>query len=342
MSVTPSFSNFNVDDYSGLFRKYPTYNRLLTNLKMFEEVPIDVPKFAFDYLIELNQDAINPVERYGSEFMTTVKNKASLHQIELPYYGLMDSVNVGDWQGKRMPGENREMRAEDVQFGYLLSHKETFEDTIEKAFADALFRNVQNTQYTQEPLLDFSAEFGLTQQTQNINFSSASTDVDSALDDVFIKVKTALGSKTRYMSKMICVCGPQYFKAVKSNQKVRDAFTYVQPFNPENIIHNYHEVMPGVQYFDYNNIMFILTVDPLHNVGTNDAYYFPLMREGAGVYKHIAGPASRHAGMAMAGGARYHQYVLTDPKFLNTEVVGEMSLLAANYLPNIVVKSTNA
>lgn len=341
MSVSPSTNDFNVVDHTGLFDSWPATNRLLISLGMFNESFVDVPQVSFEYLVKLNEQHINPVERYGSNFVKTVKSKASLHQIELPYWALNDSVSVQDWQGRRVPGENRPMQAEDVQLDYLMAHRETFLDTLERSMADALFRNIQATKYTAEPNLDLASEFGLSQQTQDIAFGTAGTDVDGALDDIQIKIRAALREKNRYLKKVVCVCGSQYFKTVKSNPTVKAAFAYVQPFDPRNIIHNYQEVLPAMQSFEYNNILFVLSADPLHGIPTNEGYYFPLLFKESNVYKHFAGSASRHATIAQQGGKTFHQYVLRDPKWQNQEVVGEMSALMCNYLPNVVIHSTN-
>lgn len=335
-------NNFVVSDFSTVFSDRPVYNRLLQSLGMFQFESVDQSRVNFDYLINNKQSTADAVARYGSEFKSSSKSKASLHQFEIPHFALLDSVTPEDWQGKRVAGENRPMDAEDVVAQYLVNHYDSFEDTIEKYMADALFRGIQNAPYTQEPVIDLQVEFGLNQQTQNINWSNAATDVDSSTDDIQIKIKNGLGERVRMMQKVVCVCGPQYFKAVKANAKVREAFTFVKPYEPENIIHNFYEVLPGVQYFDYNGIMFVMTTDPLHGVGSNEAYFFPKMRKESGVFKHFGGPASRHAGMATKGGARYHQYQLKDPKWANLEVVGEMGVIAVNHLPNIVVKSINA
>ncbi|MFL9592810.1 major capsid protein [Aeromonas schubertii] len=335
-------NNFVVSDFSTIFEDRQVNNRLLQALGMFQFEAVDQSRVNFDYLINNKQSTVEAVARYGSEFKSSSKSKASLHQFEIPHFALMDSVTSEDWQGKRAPGQNRPMDAGDVVAQYLVNHYDMFEDTIEQYMADALFRGIQNAPYTQELVINQQVEFGLNQQTQNIDWSSSATDVDSATDDILIKIKTALGDKVRYMDKVVCVAGPQYFKAVKANAKVREAFTFVKPYEPENIIHNFYEVLPGVQYFDYNGIMFVMTTDTLHGVGTNEAYYFPKMRKESGVFKHFGGPASRHADMAMKGGSRYHQYQLKDPKWGNLEVVGEMGIIAVNHLPNIVVKSTNA
>lgn len=334
--------NFIVSDFSGLFQKTPVQNRLLQSLGMFDFEAVDQSRINFDYLLNNKQTVASAVARYGSEYQSSSKSKASLHQFEIPHFALLDSVSPESWQGKRMAGENRAKTAEDCIVELLYNHYNTFEDTIEKSMADALFRAVQYAPYTQEETIDFSSEFGLTQQTKNIDWSSVATDVDNATDDIQIAIKTALGDKVRLMDKVIAICGPQYFKAAKANSKVREAFTFVKPFEPQNIIHNFNEVLPTIQYFDYNGIMFVMSNDPLHNIDTSSAYFFPKMKAGSGVFKHFGGPASRHGDMAAKGGARYFQYQLKDPKWANYEVVGEMGLVMVNHLPNIVVKSTNS
>lgn len=335
-------NNFTVSDFSDIFEKRPVYNRLLQSFGMFDFEAVDQSRVNFDYLLTNKQSSLDSVNRYGSEFKSSSKSKASLHQFEVPHFAMMDTVTPEDWQGKRAPGENRPMIAQDCIAQYLVNHYESMNDTIEKYMADALFRSVQHAPYTQESIIDLQSEFGLNIQTLNCDWSSAATDVDGFTDEVQIKIKTALGDKVRSMSKIVAVCGPTYFKSVKANPKVREAYSFVAPYNPQNIIHNYQEVMPGLQYFEYNGVMFVLTTDPLHAVGTNEAFFFPVMKQGSGLYKHFGGPASRHGDMAMKGGQRFFQYQLKDDHWANYEVVGEMGIVAVNHLPNVVIKSTNA
>jgi len=75
-----------------------------------------------------------------------------------------------------------------------------------------------------------------------------------------------------------------------------------------------------------------MSTDPLHGISSNDAYFFPKMKKGSGVFKHFGGPASRHGDMAMKGGQRYFQYQLKDPKWSNYDVAGEMGIVAVNHL----------
>ncbi|MCX0437092.1 major capsid protein [Aeromonas veronii] len=334
-------NNFIVSDFSTIFQDRPVYNRLLQSLGMFGFEAVDQSRINFDYLINNKQSVADSVARYGSEAQSTPKAKASLHQLEIPHFVLLDTITPEDWQGKRVAGQNRPKDAEDCIAEYLIEHYEIFEDTIEKYFADCLFRGIQNAPYTQESVVDLQAEFGLNQQVQDIDWTSSATDVDGSIDDIQIKIKTALGSKVRMMDKVVCVCGPTYFKAVKANAKVREAFTFVKPYEPQNIIHNFNEILPTVQYFDYNGVLFIMTTDPLHGVDSNTAFFFPKMRKESGVFKHFGGPASRHGDMATKGGQRYFQYQLKEARWANYDVVGEMGLIAVNHLPNIVVKSEN-
>lgn len=335
-------NNFIVSDYSGIFENQPVYNRLLQALGMFSFEAVDQSRVNFDFLLNNKQSSLDSVPRYGSEFKSSSKSKASLHQFEIPHFTMLDSVTPESYQGRRAPGENRAMIAEDCISDLLINHYQSFEDTIERYMADAIFRGVQQAPYTQEAVIDLQAEFGLNIQTQNLDLANASFDIDGATDDIQVKIKTALGERVREMDKVVCVCSPAYFKNVKSNVKVREAYSFVAPYDPKNIIHNFYEIMPGVQYFDYNGILFIMSTDPLHAITNGDAFYFPKMKKGNKLFKHFGGPASRHGDQAMRGGQRYFQYTLKDPKWANYEVVGEMGIVAVNHLPNCVVKSTNS
>lgn len=93
-------NNYIVSDFSKIFEDRPVRNRLLQSLGMFGFEAVDESRVNFDYLLNSKQSTADTVARYGSEFQSTPKSKASLHQFEIPHFALLDTITPEDWQGK--------------------------------------------------------------------------------------------------------------------------------------------------------------------------------------------------------------------------------------------------
>ena len=106
-------------------------------------------------------------------------------------------------------------------------------------------------------------EFGSAAVNKNIDLNNAATLVDIELDSIQTTIRKNLGSKVDFLKGFVALCSPEYFRAVKSNQSVRDTFKYSQgqsAYNIENLI-DYKKEYPSIQTFFYNNVTFIMVDD---------------------------------------------------------------------------------
>lgn len=333
-------------DYVNLtdvFKEVGRDNRLLQQLKMFSEIGQDSHFFSFDMLFENDQDTAAPVNRYGSDWQYTKRELAKLEQMEMNTFAFMDPVRPSDWQGKRKPGGTEQLTATDVLISQMRKQKQKAERTIESLLADSLFRNNVAAPYTQDAVVDNQVITGRSQQTHNIDLSSATTIVDVEVNKIYRKIKKALGDKSDFLTKVICFAGPSYFDALKAHQSVRALFVNggtVPDAVGQHVIGNYAEIAAGTQMFIFAGILFICDDIDVHGIGTNDAFYVPVLKAESGVYSYHYGPAARHGRAAEEGPARVHNYSVMD-KFAMTEACTEFSGLPLNLMPAAVVKSSN-
>lgn len=335
----PSFTDFSVANFSGSFEQDLVPNLILQSLGFFSSDFSDTPIINFDVITRDREAVLAPVQRYGSAFETSARNKASLHAIEMPFYMQLNEISASDYQGKRKQGTTEPLTAYDVLADYLIKHKTRAELTEEAVLAKALFSNTVSATHTQNPVIDMQTEFGLTQQTGDLSLLSATAKLDLELDDqVHSVIRKNLGSYVSYLENIYCFCGNRAFSLVKGHPSVREAFLSGAISPALNPLINYAEQLPAVQSFTFNNITFLCVTDPLYNIGTNDMFFVPKMNKQAGIYKVMYGPASRHADLAERGGARLWQYSVKEPRFANITAVAEQTLLPLCYLPDVVVK----
>lgn len=338
--------DFNYLDYTAAFEQnaHPL-NRLMLSLGLFDIAPTSEFKVNFDYLVSGDQDLAEQVAINAREFGGTVKPKASNMQYELAGYALEDSVTVQDWKGLRRPGsKDTPMTAEDVAAELLFEQRKKYERTMNKQLADCVVRGVQYNKYGSQQNIVMADEFGSAAANKNIDLGNTSTLVDIELDTIQTTIRKNLGSKVDFLKGFVALCSPEYFRAVKSNQSVRDTFKYSQngAYSIENLI-NYKTEYPSLQTFFYNNVTFIMVDDADIGIEANKAVFLPVLFSGSGVFKWHCGPISKHQDLAInSNGAPVHHYRIKEPKFGDLFSITEWSALAVNALPSIIVHSTNA
>ncbi|ELC7280018.1 major capsid protein [Aeromonas veronii] len=339
--------DFNYLNYTEAFEQHShPLNRLMLSLGIFEPAPTDQFEINFDYLNSGDQDLAEQVHLNAREFGGTLKPKSSLMRYPFASWALEDSVSVQDWKGRRKSGtQNDQMTAEDVAAQLLVEQRKKYERTMNKVLADALVRGIQKTPHTSVPEVVFADEFGSGAGVHNIDFTVPTTLVDIELDAIQTKIRKQLGSKVDYLKGFVALCSPEYFRAIKSNQSVRDTFKYSQgasAYNIENLI-DYKAEYPSLQTFFYNNVTFILVDDADIGIEANKAVFVPLLFKGSGVFKWHCGPISKHQDLAAkSNGAPVHHYRVKEPKFGDMFAITEWSALAINALPSCIIHSENA
>ena len=339
--------DFNYVSYTEAFEQHAfPLNRLMLSLGIFDVAPTSEFKVNFDYLVSGDQDLAEQVAINAREFGGTIKPKASNMQYELIGYALEDAVTTQDWKGLRKPGsKDAPMTAQDVVTDLLFEQRKKYDRTMNKQLADCIVRGLQLNKHGSQQNIVMADEFGSAAVTKNIDLNNAATLVDIELDSIQTTIRKNLGSKVDYLKGFVALCSPEYFRAVKSNQSVRDTFKYSQgqsAYNIENLI-DYKNEYPSIQTFFYNNVTFIMVDDADIGIAANKAVFLPLLFKGSGVFKWHCGPVSKHQELAaQSSGAPVHHYQIKDSKFGDLFAITEWCALAINALPSVIVHSENA
>lgn len=335
--------DYNFLDLSGAFKDSGVRQRLLTQMGLF--VPYGHPSHAFNFDINLGSDQANsdPVMRHGSDWDYTVRSLAKLQNLELPHWAFQDAVRPAMWQGKRKPGTNEPLTAEDVMVDIGMDQRIKYGRIQEKYFADCLFHNKVNAKYTQEELVDNQIIVGKNQQVLNIKLGDTSSDPDSFVMKVQRTIKKELGDRADYLTKVVCFASPTYFDSFRANPKVRETVQNggVDGAVVEHVMGSYAEIASAYQMFIYGGVLFICDDYADHGIAEGDAYFVPVLNSMSKVYTKHYGPASRQFDIANSGPSEVFSYMVKD-KYSMVDMCTEFSMLPVNLMPNAVVKSTNA
>ena len=107
---------------SGQFVKPSGEGFLLSSLGIFTSRPSDTQIIALDTLEDVQREVTKSVARYGSEMSGLSFPRAANVTVTSPLHVYSSTITSQDWQGKRQPGTNRQMTAEDVVANHTVKH----------------------------------------------------------------------------------------------------------------------------------------------------------------------------------------------------------------------------
>lgn len=149
---------------SGQFVKPSGEGFLLSSLGIFTSRPSDTQIIALDTLEDVQREVTKSVARYGSEMSGLNFPKAANVTVQAPLHVYSSTITSQDWQGKRQPGTNRQMTAEDVVANHTLKHYLQTRRDVEYAMAQSLLHNtVEATHLREGPDLNWQTFWGINQ-----------------------------------------------------------------------------------------------------------------------------------------------------------------------------------
>ncbi|WMY75833.1 major capsid protein [Buttiauxella selenatireducens] len=336
-------TNFSFADYTNTFVNLPAQNTLLTTLNVFSDRQTSAsPKVSLDVIDEIAQKVASSVNRYSSDWSSTVKSSASNHLIEAPLYAFQDRITAADIQPYRKPGSDLQATIMDAVTSSALAMHDKYMRTKEKMFADALFRNTVDAPYTQQPLISWEDEFGYQQATGTIKTNVASGDPLRSLDDAVTAAKVRMGGLAGHLDGFILLAGSNVYKGVKYHPDIRQ--NVQMGLLDRDVLFN-KEILPAFSTFLIDNVRIIEVTDPLYGVGPDDSYLVPrfskpLSSNIALPFGYVATATSRDLELAFAEPVDFRIWSLQD-RFKNVEIFAESSILPVVYRPDMVTLLTN-
>ncbi|WP_254185902.1 hypothetical protein [Pantoea sp. B270] len=213
--------------------------------------------------------------------------------------------------------------------------------TREFQFARALFHNTVEAEFTQQPQIDWTEEFGYEQATGTIETGIA-LDPLRSIDDAVSATKLRMGGWAGQLDGFILFAGSNTYRSIKFYPDVRQSIQY--GVLDRDALFN-KEILPGFSTFLLDNVRVVEVTDPLYGVGSDQAFLVPkfskpLSSEIALPFGYVATATSRNLDLAFAEPVDSRIYSHQD-KLRNVELFAESSILPVIYRPDFVNKLTN-
>jgi len=311
---------FEFQNLSGQFVKPTGEGFLLSSLGIFTSRPNDNQIIALDTLEDAQREITQSVARYGSEMAAINFPKAQNITVQAPLHVYSSTVTSADWQGKRAPGENRQMTALDVVGNQALSHYLQARRDTEHALSQGLFHNtVEATHLREGPTIDWTSFWGVQQGHTTVK-TGVGANVITEMQAAVTLLKKNLGGWASSIKQVYLLASPSLFMAIQGKS------------------------LGAYDRYNIGRVTVVQVDDPLYKIADGDGYLlatFSNIVEGdLSPYMQFNTPASRHAEVAQGPVYPSYHYVLRD-KFMNYEVVSELSSIAVPMRPDFVVRVTN-
>ncbi|HHL1461919.1 TPA: major capsid protein, partial [Klebsiella pneumoniae] len=200
---------------SGQFVKPSGEGFLLSSLGIFTSRPSDTQIIALDTLEDVQREVTKSVARYGSEMSAINFPKAANVTITAPLHVYSSTITSQDWQGKRAPGTNRQMTAEDVVANHTLKHYLQTRRDVEYAMAQSLLHNtVEATHLREGPDLNWQSFWGISQPTTTVK-TGTSANVITEMQNAVTLLKKNLGGWSSSIKQVYLLASPSLFAAIQ-------------------------------------------------------------------------------------------------------------------------------
>lgn len=324
---------------SGQFVKPYGDGFLLSSLGIFTARPSDTQIIALDTLEDVQREVTKSQNRYGSDMSAINFPKAANVTVTSPLHVYSSTVTSQDWQGKRAPGENRQLNAEDVVATHAMKHYLQTRRDIEYAMAQSLLHNtVEATHLREGPTIDWTDFWGIEQPSIVVK-TGVSANVITEMQNAVTKLKKALGGWSSSIAQVYLLASPSLFTAIQGNPTAYQAALFGATSN--DIV--FPTELGAYDRFNLGRVTVIQVDDPMYGISDGDGYMlatFSNIVEGdLSPYMTYMTPASRHAEVASGPVYPSYHYVLRD-KFMNYEVVSELSQIQIPMRPDFVLKVT--
>lgn len=331
---------FEFQNLSGQFVKKTGEGFLLSSLGIVTSRPNDSQIIALDTLEDAQREITQSVARYGSEMSGLLFPKCQNITVTAPLHVYSSTVSSQDWQNKRVSGENRQMTALDVVGNQALSHYLQARRDTEYALSESLLHNrCEATHLREGPDLDWQNFWGI-QQSQTQIATGASANVITELQKAVTLLKSKLGGWASSIKQVYLLASPSLFMSIQGNPTAFQAALFGA--TSKDII--FPTELGAYDRYNIGRVTVVQVDDPLYNIADGDGYLlatFSNIVEGdLSPYMQFNTPASRHGEVANGPVYPSYHYVLRD-KFMNYEVVSELSQIVVPMRPDFILRVTN-
>ncbi|QGY29375.1 major capsid protein [Pantoea cypripedii] len=325
---------------SGQFVKPYGDGFLLSSLGIFTTRPSDTQIISVDSIEDVQREVTLSQARYSSSMSAINFPKAANITVQAPLHVYSSTITSQDWQGKRASGENRQLTAEDVVTTHAVKHYLQARRDVEYQMAQSLLHNtVEATHLREGPTIDWTEFWGIEQPSITVK-TGLGDNVITEMQNAVTKLKKALGGWSSSIAQIYLLASPSLFTAIQGNPTAYQAALFGATSN--DII--FPTELGAYDRFNLGRVTVIQVDDPLYQIkegtGFMLATFGNIVEGDLSPYMTYVTPASRHAEVASGPVYPSYHYVIRDPRFMNYEVVSELSQIQIPMRPDFVLKVT--
>ena len=253
---------------SGQFVKPSGEGFLLSSLGIFTSRPSDTQIIALDTLEDVQREVTKSVARYGSEMSGLNFPKAANVTITAPLPVYSSTITSQDWQGKRQPGTNRQMTAEDVVASHTLKHYLQTRRDVEYAMAQSLLHNtVEATHLREGPTIHWDQFWGINQPSTVVK-TGTSANVITEMQNAVTLLKKNLGGWSSSIKQVFLLASPSLFTAIQGNPTAYQAALFGA--TSRGII--FPDTLGAYDRYNIGRVTVVQVDDPLYGIADGDGY----------------------------------------------------------------------
>lgn len=286
---------------------------------------------------ETNDSLVIPARLRNGERNWVTSNRPEEVPFRIPFFPLDHNVKPVDVQSYRalQAGNTQvlETVAQEVS-RYTNRIQRSIDATKEMIWTSAILgtafvgsTGASNSNY------NYYTAFGQTQQVVTVDFTDDTVDPTAVINAQARSWIAANKKDGTSQTKIIALCGAEFFSNITSNAFTKQAYLYYQ--GSPNILRDRISGDADFQVFDFGGIIYIEVDTP--QIATDEAYVLPMGIPG--MFQQHYAPADT---IAAANKPALDQYLFMFEDFRTVRLQSEFALLAVNTRPELVVKVVTA
>lgn len=249
-------------DLSGQFVKPSGEGFLLSSLGIFTNRPSATQIIALDTLEDVQREVTQSQARYGSSMSALNFPKAANVTVTAPLHVYSSTITSQDWQGKRQPGTNRQMTAEDVVVNHTLKHYLQTRRDVEYQMAQSLFHNrTEATHLREGPTILWNEFWGINQLSATLR-THISANIITEMQSAVTTLKKSLGGWSSSIKQVYLLASPSLFTAIQDNPTAYQAALFGA--TSKDII--FPETLGAYDRFNIGRVIVVQVDDPLYQI----------------------------------------------------------------------------
>lgn len=313
---------YEITNLTGVITEIPNTSNFIKGMNLFDKGFTHLTSVEFDK-DTYSHSLMESINRSGGEPGTRSGPSTEKFALYLPYFHEKITVATSDWNGKVLPGTDREKTKSEEIFRRIVPVRTAMDETHEYMQWQALKGNCVTP--NGDPVADMFTLFGLTRSNFQIDFDlSNNTDVARTIRQLRQSVQRGVKTGGVLDGDLMVAVDESFFNKLVANDSVLSLYKNwessvryqmaLDEFKPWGITAMFSHA--GVTFFTYNHTFVKKDGTTEDALATDEGYVIPRTR-GNNILKSVYGGSRREGSLA---GAEMHAFQWDDPKGFYTEI----------------------